>query len=49
LQVDLRGSAKVLWSNNGGDNRVWAESPDGRHLALYGHQQSANFWMMENF
>ena len=50
LHVDLHGKAKVLWSNQGGDNVcVWAESPDGRHLALYGHQQSANFWMMENF
>jgi len=50
LHLDLQGNAKVLWSNEGGDNVcVWAESPDGRHLALYGHQQSANFWMMENF
>ena len=50
LHLDLHGKAKVLWSNQGGDNVcVWAESPDGRHLALYGHQQSANFWMMENF
>jgi Tol biopolymer transport system component len=50
LHLDLQGKAKVLWSNEGGDNAcVWAESPDGRHLALYGHQQTANFWMMENF
>jgi serine/threonine protein kinase len=50
LHVDLQGNSKVLWScNQGGDRCDWAESPDGRHLALYGQKQSANMWMMENF
>ena len=50
LHVDLQGNATVLWKcSEGGDRCVWAQSPDGRHLALYGEKLRANMWMMENF
>lgn len=53
LHVGLRDGVKVLWTfNEGGDSRscYWSESPDGRHIALFGTKQNAsNIWMMENF
>jgi serine/threonine protein kinase len=50
LHVDLQGNATVLWKcSEGGDRCVWAASPDGRHLALYGNKVRANMWMMQNF
>jgi serine/threonine protein kinase/Tol biopolymer transport system component len=55
LHVDLHGNAHVLWERKGGVEpwfalAPWAvPSPDGRHLAIYDWQQSANMWMMENF
>jgi serine/threonine protein kinase/Tol biopolymer transport system component len=55
LHVDLHGNARVLWERKGGVEpwfalAPWAvPSPDGRHLAIYDWQQSANMWMMENF
>jgi hypothetical protein len=61
LRVDLQGHAHVLWEQKGsiarwsfyglgGPTAPWAvPSPDGRHLAIYDWQLSANMWMMENF
>ena len=50
LHVDLRGKATLLWKcSEGGDRCVWAASPDGRHLGLYGNKLRSNLWMMENF
>ena len=61
LRLDLRGTAYVLWEQKGGVNAwnlqgpgglsaPWAvPSPDGRHVALYYWNFSANLWMMENF
>ena len=52
IHMDLRGNTKLLWNSStksyvGGCGGV--SSPDGRHLAIYDLQQSANMWMMENF
>ena len=50
FRVDFQGNATALWKcSEGGDRCVWAESPDGKHLALYGQKMRANMWMMENF
>jgi serine/threonine protein kinase len=55
LHVDLQGNARILWERKGGVEpwfalAPWAvPSPDGRHLAIYDWQLSANMWMMENF
>jgi serine/threonine protein kinase len=49
LHVDLRGSAKVLWSCGVGQRCSAMTSPDGRHLAIYDWKLNANMWMMENF
>ena len=50
LHVDLYGNSTLLWKfNEGGDRCVWAASPDGRHLGLYGNKLRSNMWMMENF
>jgi eukaryotic-like serine/threonine-protein kinase len=61
LHLDLQGNAHVLWeqkgsiagwyvSGLGGPSVPWVvPSPDGRHLAIYDWQLSANMWMMENF
>jgi serine/threonine protein kinase/Tol biopolymer transport system component len=61
LRVDLQGNAHILWEQKGsiarwsvyglgGPTAPWAvPSPDGRHLAIYDWQLSANMWMMENF
>ena len=52
LHMDLQGHSKVLYKS-GSRSYVGAcggvPSPDGRHLAIYDPQQSANMWMMENF
>lgn len=51
LQVDLQGSARVMWrAPAGGDETtVGVPSPDGRHLAILGWSENGNIWMMENF
>ena len=49
LNVDLKGNARVLWTNTGGLGTLPVPSPDGRHLALYGWAVNKNMWMMENF
>ena len=49
LSVDLKGDARVLWTNTGGLGTLPVPSPDSRHLALYGWLVNKNMWMMENF
>jgi Tol biopolymer transport system component len=48
MHVDLKGNAKLLWKCNT-DGCFGTPSPDGRHLAIFDRQLSANMWMMENF
>jgi eukaryotic-like serine/threonine-protein kinase len=48
LHVDLRGRTTRLWKSLG--PRCFAvPSPNGRHLAIYDWQRSANMWTMEDF
>ncbi len=49
VHMDLRGSTKALWKNDGGYYPWGLPSPDGRHLAIQGANQSGNMWMIENF
>jgi hypothetical protein len=61
LHLDSQGNAHVLWAQKGSiagwyvcglgaPSAPWVvPSPDGRHLAIYDWQLSANMWMMENF
>jgi serine/threonine protein kinase/Tol biopolymer transport system component len=49
VHMDLRGNTKALWKNDGGYYPWGLPSPDGRHLAIQGANQSGNMWMMENF
>jgi eukaryotic-like serine/threonine-protein kinase len=49
LNVDLKGNARVLWTNTGGLGTLPVPSPDGRHVALFGWVVNTNMWMMENF
>jgi serine/threonine protein kinase len=57
LRVDMQGNARVLWQRKGSMGMEpwfalspWAvPSPDGRHLAIYDSNLSANMWMMENY
>jgi serine/threonine protein kinase len=48
LHVDLQGNIKRLWKCNS-DRCFAVPSPDGRHLAIYDWNVTANMWMMENF
>jgi eukaryotic-like serine/threonine-protein kinase len=48
LHLDMHGNTNLLWKCNG-DRCFGMPSPDGRHLAIYDWQLSANMWMMENF
>lgn len=52
LHVDLQGNTRFLYKSSS-KSYVGAcggvPSPDGRHLAIYDLQQSANMWMMESF
>jgi DNA-binding beta-propeller fold protein YncE len=60
-QVDLNGNEHVLWEQRGNNvplsqnafgqasAPLGLPSPDGRHLAIYGWNLSANIWMIENF
>jgi len=48
LHVDLQGNIKRLWKCNS-DRCSAMPSPDGRHLAIYDWNVTANMWMMENF
>jgi len=49
VHMDLRGVSKALWKNDGGYFPWGLQSPDGRHLAIQGANQTGNMWMMENF
>src|SRR6202049_2913481 len=46
LQTDLQGNASVLWDHV---TDCWAESPDGRHLAVTELSSDQNYMMMTNF
>jgi len=48
LHITLKGRTSRLWKSH--DEAGWARpSPDGRYLAIFDSQQTANMWMMENF
>ena len=47
--ADLAGKTKMLWHNNGGFYPWGLQSPDGRHLAIQGSEESSNIWTIENF
>jgi eukaryotic-like serine/threonine-protein kinase len=49
VHMDLRGNSKALWKNDGGYFPWGLQSPDGRHIAIQGANQTGNMWMMENF
>ena len=49
LYVDIKGNARILWQQHGGDWTYGRPSPDGRHLALMEWTMDGNLWMMENF
>jgi eukaryotic-like serine/threonine-protein kinase len=50
FHMDLRGITRLLWKSGSRERRCHGvPSPDGRYLAIYDLQQSANMWMMENF
>ena len=49
LRVDLLGSSRLLWKQDGGLGTYAIPSPDGRHLALLGWTLNSNIWEMENF
>jgi serine/threonine protein kinase len=50
LHMDFQGNTRLLWKSASVERRCGGvPSPDGRHLAIYDLQQSANMWMMENF
>ena len=46
LHTDLQGNASVLWDHVT-DN--WAESPDGRHLAVTQLSNDQNYMLMTDF
>ena len=48
LHIDLRGKIARLWKSLG-PRCFGVPSPNGKHLAIYDWQRSANMWMMENF
>lgn len=47
--VNLKGVARQLWKNRGGNWAFGIPSPDGRYLAIESSNNSQNMWMMENF
>ena len=51
LYVDLKGNARVLWQQKGGEGSAnWGvPSPDGRYLAILGRTSNSNVWMLEGF
>lgn len=50
LHTDMRGNTSTLWKKRGTSARAGGvPSPDGKHIAIYDMQRSANMWMMENF
>ncbi len=51
LHIDRSGSSQVLWTQPAvpAGALVWGiPSPDGRHLATFKTEESANVWMVEN-
>lgn len=48
LHIDLHGKIIRLWKSLG-PRCFGVPSPDGKHLAIYDWQRSANMWTMENF
>jgi len=49
LFVDLKGKPHPLWQQRSGSFTWGVPSPDGRHLAIFGHDFNGNMWMIENF
>jgi serine/threonine protein kinase len=49
LFVDLNGKPYPLWQQKSGAETWGVPSPDGRHLAVLGHEFNGNMWMIENF
>jgi hypothetical protein len=49
LNVDLNGRVRTLLEEP--TLAIWAAiaSPDGRRLALVGHTEDSNVWLLENF
>lgn len=49
LNVDLNGKVGTIVDEP--NLSLWAAipSPDGRHLALVGHSEDSNVWLLENF
>jgi hypothetical protein len=49
LNVDLNGQVTPVLDEP--NLSIWAAipSPDGRHLALVGHSEDSNAWLLENF
>lgn len=48
LHVALNGRTHSLWKSHG-EACFGRPSPDGRHIAIFDSQQTANMWMLENF
>ncbi|HXX22892.1 MAG TPA: protein kinase [Terriglobia bacterium] len=50
LYVDLKGNARMLWRSKATGGGIWGTpSPDGRYLAILGHVENSNVWMLEGF
>jgi serine/threonine protein kinase/Tol biopolymer transport system component len=49
LFVDLNGKPYPLWQQKSSVQTWGVPSPDGRHLAVLGHEFNGNMWMIENF
>ena len=47
LHMDMQGNTTNLSKNN--NRNFCVPSPDGRYLAIYQMQRSANVWVRENF
>jgi hypothetical protein len=48
VHVALNGSTHSLWRSHG-EACFGRTSPDGRHIAIFDSQETANMWLMENF
>jgi len=49
LRVQRNGASQVMWSNPGVGIGIWGvPSPDGRYLATFKGNPSANVWTVEN-
>ena len=48
LHVGLNGRIHSLWKSHG-ESCYGVPSPDGRRIAIFDSQVTANMWMMENF